>query len=47
MSITERYPTLPGNVPPNVTRYPLLRVTVTGNAPETVSGEKRYPEEWR
>ncbi len=44
MSITERYRTLPGNVPLNVTRYPPLRGNGNGNVRERVLKEKRYPE---
>ena len=43
MSVTQRYPTLPGNVPLNVTRYPPYRGNGNGNARGGLRGEKRYP----
>lgn len=43
MSITERYPTFPGNVPTNVTRYPPLRGNGNGDVREMVGEEKHYP----
>jgi hypothetical protein len=43
MSVTERYPTFPGNVSLNVTRYPLLRVTVTVMFGTAVRGREALP----
>lgn len=43
MSITKRYPTLPGNITPNVTRYPPYRGNGNGNADGDVERQKRYP----
>ena len=42
MSVTERYPTLPGTVPTNVTRYPPLRGNGNGAVRGGHRGEKRY-----